>query len=214
MAGHFADLRQGGGGVKIDIEPAILDLSTGILSRQGRSAQLRVKQSLIMDALLRAYPRAVSPDGIMASLYSLESEEPAQKIVHVHISLLRKALRESGIPLWIETRYKYGWTLSYSPPVVATPRKQYAGRVVKARAEMLLALLRPNAGTVVPTDEVLAALCISRGDYQKSKAGVVHHILGHLRKRGVRVWHAKCGDDGGYFLEADNAPKLELVKTA
>lgn len=93
--------------------PLEVDISTGGISRGGWATVVNGKQSLLIEALNRAHPRACRIEALEAALWGDRGGdlEDIRKLLAQHVHHLRKALKASGAPVGIKTHWGAGYSL-------------------------------------------------------------------------------------------------------
>lgn len=94
----------------LDLADLSLNLETNDLSCGAESIHLRMKEFLILQALMEHPGRIISKDALLERAWGLESAAEANN-VEAHISFLRKKLRFLGSCTRIETVPKLGYRL-------------------------------------------------------------------------------------------------------
>lgn len=92
---------------------------SGEVHRGDRHIALTPSEFDIFDSLHDAYPRFKSREAIFDDLYSLRGEaaEPEPKIIDIHLTRMRRKLRE--IDVSIENKWGFGWRLQIDPSITS-----------------------------------------------------------------------------------------------
>jgi DNA-binding response OmpR family regulator len=88
-----------------------LDPLTGIVTRDGRTIELRAKERAVLEALLKASPGVLSAEQLLAQAWD-ENVDPFTNTVRVTIARLRRKL---GPPDIIHTTPGLGYRISETP---------------------------------------------------------------------------------------------------
>lgn len=84
----------------------------------GKFALLTGRETDVLTALARAFPRIVSKERIMDALYGDQPEEPYMKIVDVFICKLRKKLAPIGVEIDTARGIGYGLRVKTAPAII------------------------------------------------------------------------------------------------
>lgn len=94
-------------------DPITVDLSTGIVSCDNWTLNVTVKQSLLLEALAKAYPRGLSHEAVLDSLqgHYADSIDSPRKLIATYVCILRRRLADRGAPFTIKTNWGVGYSL-------------------------------------------------------------------------------------------------------
>lgn len=78
------------------LERVVVDLESNTVILDNKLIYLTPHFAIILDALASAQPRLISTPFLMDAIYGLESDEPDQKIIGVHMFHLRKRIKRTN----------------------------------------------------------------------------------------------------------------------